>query len=1209
MQSPKFPENEIERIQALLDSGLLDSPPEERFDRLTRLAQNIFKTPYALVSLVDTERQWFKSRQGLDACETGRDISFCGHAILGDDLFIVENALEDPRFADNPLVTDAIEIRFYAGAPVSRNGQKVGTLCIIDDKPRSLSEEQKHILRDLAACVSREIECSEQESALVESNLFSIGPVIALVWTPDDSWKLRHVSENIAAILGYDNRELLKTNSSLLALIHPDDIAAAKQDFEQQLKNNAGKFEQSLRLKSKEGRYIWFRHFVTPRRDVEGKIELVTSYLFDQSELIESERERRQQRERSQLIVEQAKIGVWEYQVESEALDFNEAWAGMLGYDREELLSSIRERWENLIHPDDASKTDELFYKCANGEHPYFEHEVRLKHKNGEWVWVQSRGKASAEQHNGKPKFISGIHIDITDKKRSEHRIQTQTNFQKLAFENIPAHIFVKDQNFRIILANESFIQLYPSAQREKIIGYTTFENYKPDELVKFVAEDQKAFNDGFSEVEETIQMPSGETRILLTRKIRFYDASSTPFILGVSHDITDAKLKEKALQSAKKSAEQATAAKSRFLANMSHEIRTPLNGVIGMLENTLKHSGDSNQTRKLKLAYQSGMSLLNIVNDILDFSKIEAGRLDIENIEFDLLKLLSDFVDVNAPQAHKKGLALILDAVNVTQEYVIGDPVRINQILGNLLSNAIKFTSEGHIKIVARLEIEQNFRASLVCKVEDTGIGIANEKQSELFEAFTQADSTTTRMYGGTGLGLSIVKKLCALMGGKIDVESRLKRGSTFTFTIPLQTPSHNSNRKNLSPLPKQQILVLDKHDESRQTIKNQLVRWGQSVHCHADLVSTTEMIRTLPDIRFDILFIDWRLITENDLNVALDIQKYDCLAHTRIVIMEDGISTPDSFNHIDIGAQYSFVKPATPKDLYHALNNLSDAHGQQEQFVTSQTNSNQYTNKKVLIVEDNLVNQEVVSAILDDIGLESELASNGIEALQKLNNQSDHGTFDLILMDCQMPEMDGYETTQNIRNGKAGKQYLSTPIIALTANALNGDKEKCVAAGMNDYISKPIDSELLQEKINLLIGHQVDNHSPEENDSNDIDIDIDDVWDTDMLLQRLRGRKELVEKLCRVFMEQADKHVEELEQLEQEFDLENAVYITHSIKGGAANLSFIKLAELAKRAETAARENDDKSCKETVPEIKTALLQAKQIIAAQINGSANYI
>lgn len=1205
MQGPVTPDNELARLQALLDTRLLDSPFEERFDRITRIAQHTFQTPYALVSLVDSERQWFKSKQGLDACETSREVSFCGHAILSDELFIVENAIEDVRFADNPLVTDAIKIRFYAGAPVSKNGFNIGTLCIIDDKPRTLTEDQKRTLRDLADCVSREIELSANEVCTSESDLFLYGPVMAMIWKFNESWDIEHVSANAEKLLFNGRRgDYGNATERIIGLIHNADRIKVISEFNQSIHNAVGSFEQLFRLKIKAGSYRWFRHVVIPRKTTDGGVRLVTSYLIDQNDLIESEQARQRQQAKMQLIVDRSNIQVWESDVAYNKTEQEGTRSGSFGEEQKVLSSSVERLINQEVHPEDLGKIEAVVHRCSQGLQASFKEEVRVKHTQGHWVWVQCRGAVSEYNTNGTVQRISGVNIDITEKKSAELKFKAQSEFQQLAFENIPAIIFVKDKDYKIVLANQQFLDVYPKEKQDKVIGYTTFEDYDPIEMEKFLQEDKRAFEQGLSEVEESILFPHGERRLLLTRKIRFYDAAGEPFILGISRDITDAKHKENALKQAKQLAEQAAVAKSQFLANMSHEIRTPLNGVIGMLEHALKHTDDQLQSRKLKLAHQSSVTLLSTVNEILDFSKIEAGKLELETVEFDLLSLLSEFADINAHLAQTKSINLSLDAVGVSAISVVGDPTRLGQILNNLYSNAVKFTDSGDIIITAKTKALNDSDCLLECSVKDTGIGIAADKHHELFKAFTQADNSTTRVYGGTGLGLSIVKKICLAMGGDIHVVSEPGKGSEFTFTIRLGKSSATKANYELSALEKSRVLVLCEHELTRSILVNQLEAWGQSSETFTDMTSLVNYAKAPNRAGFNVVFIDQRLYEACDFDEVYQQFSGTLTPNATVHILQQALANPSARSVRENNAHRSFILPVTPKGIYEVLADVSGI-SLQSRYEAESSKSVQLNGTRVLIVEDNLINQEVAIGILQDLGVSTDLANNGLEALEKLKRSVAEGShYDLILMDCQMPEMDGYQATQLIREGSVGAVYTEVPIIALTANALPSDRDFCLKSGMNDHLAKPIDSRLMAEKIAQLL-NLADDQANSVNASGTEIAAVNSLpcWDADAFIARMGGNEKLVARLCQTFVKQADEFAQQLTVLNCELVLEQAATLTHSIKGVAANMSFMDLADRAKNAEAAAKQQNVDACAALLPGVCEALQLAKQSVLTRLS------
>ncbi len=550
-------------------------------------------------------------------------------------------------------------------------------------------------------------------------------------------------------------------------------------------------------------------------------------------------------------------------------------------------------------------------------------------------------------------------------------------------------------------------------------------------------------------------------------------NSSST---LVVIHDISQRKRLEAEREKALEKAEESAKLKSEFLASMSHEIRTPMNGVIGMLRLLLQSALNEKQHHYATLARSSADSLLSLINDILDFSKIEAGKLDLEILDYNLSDLFDEFAGSMAHRAQDKNLELILDTNNTIFPMVQGDPGRLRQVLTNLVGNAIKFTDAGEIVIRASLAQNEN-KLTLTCAVIDSGIGIPEEKVATLFDSFTQVDASTTRKYGGTGLGLAIANQLCERMGSGIKVTSTIGKGSCFEFSINLMVSQQQSLTLPEINVQNTSILIIDDNETNREVLRGQLEYWGANVTeatggSHALEILDKQMTESkVPS--FQIAILDMQMPEMDGATLGKKIRTDARFDPMKLIMMTSIAEIGDANFFADLGFNAYFPKPTTTSDLLNALKVVLDdgeVLAASKPLVTHHNlpkKKEETHEMRILLVEDNSINQQVAQGILEALGFNADIAANGIEAIDSLKQAPKSDLYQVILMDCQMPEMDGYEATRKIRSGAAGSQNSAIPIIAMTANAMKGDKEHCLSVGMDDYTSKPIDAEEVNQKL----------------------------------------------------------------------------------------------------------------------------------------------
>ncbi|MES2396210.1 MAG: PAS domain S-box protein [Bacteroidota bacterium] len=1142
-----LPENEAERLAALKQYNILDTLPEEEFDRLTKLASIICEAPIALISLIDKDRQWFKSKVGIDANQTPREISFCQYSIMGDSFFEIEDATKDERFLNNPLVQHQQNIKFYASHPlIDPNGYALGTLCVIDRKARKLSPDQQEALTLLANEVVSQI-VSRKKNAEKDKleKLFNLS--IDLICVAGTDGYFKKINPAFTLTLGWTIEELL--SKPFFDLIHPDDVTSSENEIKK-LGTGEKTIDFKSRLITKNGDYISISWVANP--------DPITGELFaigrNDSDRIKGEQALLLSEEKHRVFFENSQGLMCTHDLKGNFLSINLAGASSIGYSVEELLH------KNLFDLVPIEAKDLLqSYLNEIEKNGFSKGLMKIIHKNGTlktWMFNNIISEQVSDT-----KYIIGNAVDITDRILLEKELKEINGRFFKVFDKNPVIMAISNlKTAKIEYVNETFLETFgftkeevigktsvelniiPSGKRKKIasfvkkqgsVGYgedmmtkKNGENFwvlasfeiieingnsfilssinniddrkKMEEEISKLAEFQNVILDGTDysiistsepegniltfnkgaekmlgykaeemignspdiihdkmevlarakELSEELKLkvePGVDVFHIKSRLGNSIDVNEWTYIckdgsripvelsistlrntnndiagyLGIAKNISQSKKAKEAIIYAREKAEQAVIAKNSFLANMSHEIRTPMNAIIGFTELLAQSTLDENQKECVSSVKLAGTNLLAIINDILDFSKIESGKIAIESVPFSLKDALKNIYNLLNVKAKEKNLEynFFLDAS--LPDFVVGDSVRLNQIMVNLIGNAIKFTEEGSITVSVKKIEEDDLSYNLKFIVQDTGIGIPVEKTELIFDRFSQANTETTRKFGGTGLGLSIAKNLVELLGGEIKLISELGKGSEFSFEI--------------------RYLKVDK-------------------------------------------------------SVLEPLQKV-----------------------------FVVKKPIGPV--------------------------------KILLCEDNILNQRLAGKILTKFGFDFEIAENGKIGLEKLKQ----GKFDLVLMDLQMPEMDGYQATIAIRN----ELKLQIPIIAMTAHSLVGEKEKCIEIGMNDYVGKPFTQEDLYNKIssNLIKKKQDSPTQGKIIEKSGVKKDSD-LINLNYLKELSDGNKEFEKEMIELFLNQVPLDISALDVAFENSDAFLVKSLSHKLK---SSMSVVGLSGLA--------------------------------------------
>lgn len=1011
-----------------------------------------------------------------------------------------------------------------------------------------------------------------QENALAESELnfrstFEQAAMGIAHVSPDGQW-LR-VNQGFCNIVGYQNEELLQLR--IHELSHPDELETDLDNMKRMLAGEIESYSIEKRYLTKERAAVWTNMTVSLIRHQTGEPKYFIFVIENIQRRKEAEKSLQMYNKKVKklsLVASKTKHSVIISDAHGHIEWVNDAFTSLTGY----TLTEVMEKNLSEILQGPNSDPDTIAdIKEHMDRKESIATEIVNYDRHGQEYWIELKIDPVLDDDDILLNFIA-TQVDVTSRKQSELALRKANNqFNKLLQADILGIMSCRLDG-TIEQANDELL---------RILGYTS------DDLKAGLINCNELTPPEWQACDQAIREEISRTGSAKPLEKEYFrkDGTRVPVVLGMTRldeaedlclcfvlDATTQKEAEEKLKAAKQTAEEASEAKSEFLANMSHELRTPLNGVIGMTELLAGTHLNQRQQEFVDACRCSGESLLNLINDILDFSKIEAGKLDLDLHDFDLEKLLTDTVSTMVWRTSEKNLELTCFVDPESRLTLKGDSYRLRQILVNLVGNAIKFTDSGEVVLRTRTVSRENGNIRIHFSVTDTGIGISKSNLNRLFRSFSQVDASTTRNYGGTGLGLVISQNLVELMGGTIGIESQEGVGSTFWFEIPFEVAERSSRTSPINnQLAGKRVLIVDDNQTSRMILSDYMLEWGLEP---VAAVSVAEAKTALQEARhlnkaFDIVVTDFEMPDQNGLETGRAVKHSDI----PVILLT---SSPDTqLDPIDLQECHITLTMRKPvqrhklfESIYHLLTSQKDESTWNSTGTTGQRQICPQTTR-VLLAEDNRINQLYVTELVKQLGCQCDTVLNGQEAIDAV--LSNH--YDLVLMDCQMPELDGLEATRQIRElEKQGLLKNKIPIIALTANAIKGDRERCLEAGMNEYLSKPVQRDQITTVMEQFLKH---------NQSEDLELHSvqgkseeethQPAIDSAALQELCDGNLELISSLLDELELSGDDRITQIRKSAETSDARGVAEAAHSLKGASSILCAMKLKQLSSEIEKA--------------------------------------
>ncbi len=1153
----------------------------------------------------------------IDGSAIGPATGSCGTAAYRREPVYVSDIATDPLWEPYAELALSHGLRACWSAPIkSSNSEVLGTFALYYRTPRKPTPRDLRTVDIVTRTVAIAIEQSRAQRALRESEerfrgtFENAGVGIALT---DIEGGFLSINQQFAKIVGYTSEEL--AGRSYREVTEPEDIAVDLEQIGQLVRGEIPSFTVEKRFIRKGGERVWVALTASVlERDAEGKSLSLIAIIQEISQRRRLEEDLRKTNERLHLAVRGSNITIWELDMPDGVVEHGRPihinGYEPLGYDPSDAPGDFARMFDTLVDRDDHPRVMDAIAACLRGDTKVYEVEYRVQHKDGGMRWHLARGAAVRDPSGPAIRFI-GSTVDVTNLKHAEAAVRESEERFRGTFENAAVGIAHCSADGRFLRVNEKYgkvVGYSPAELRGMRFKELTFDDDVEESLSQFAALMSGDIS-SYSQ-EKRVRRKDGKVVWVNVSVSVQRDLAGEPIhSIAIVQDISERKRLAEELRQAKEAAEAANRAKDEFLANVSHEIRTPMNAILGMTELVLDTPLQDDQRQSLRTVKSAADNLLRIINDLLDFSKIEAGKLELDISDISLRSVVRDTLRALATRAHRKGLELMCNVEPDVPDALSGDGGRLRQVLLNLLGNAIKFTEHGEVVLqIQKAPVDAGGAGSdgdgvrLLFTVRDTGIGIPVAKQAAIFRAFEQEDASTTRKYGGTGLGLTIAARLVELMRGTITVESTTGRGSTFAFTAVFGPPSVPAENVIVEAPPRLhglRVLVVDDNAPNRHILEGWLRGWRMQATAVGDGMAAMDALwhGVAVGAPYAVMLLDARMPDTDGLTVAAKVRERAELAGVRMILLTSGDRPGDAARLRELRIEAHLLKPIQPDELLETIhmvmsrpggNDHAAAHGPRPVRVESQAALElERPPLRILVAEDNDFNGVLLERLL---GKEHEvrLVKNGREALAL----ADADAFDVLLLDLHMPEMDGFDVIRELRAREtAAGDGAHLPVVALTARSRHEDRERCLAAGMDDFLVKPIQLDDLRAAIERAI----DAFPPKARRRSS-------VLDASQLLAVCGGDAALLRALCGQLLTSLPKHLHAVRSALEGADAAALRDASHKLSGMLAAFSTTA-GDLASNVEDLAAlgRSNLESARPLVAELETVCAELVKVIASE--------